>query len=102
MCIRDRSEAAINYRIIQQEIETNKTLLNSLLQGAKENEVVMAGKPNNISIVDYALSPESPIGPNRTLTVFVAFVLSVGFAIGFALFLEYIDDTVRSTEEVER
>jgi len=97
-----QNEAAINYRIIQQEIETNKTLLNSLLQGAKENDVVMAGKPNNISIVDYALPPEGPVGPNRTRTVFVAFVLSIGFGIGFALFLEYMDDTVRSTEEVER
>jgi capsular exopolysaccharide synthesis family protein len=97
-----QNEAAINYRIIQQEIETNKTLLNSLLQGAKENDVVMAGKPNNISVVDYALSPEGPVGPNRTRTVFVAFVLSIGFGIGFALFLEYMDDTVRSTEEVER
>jgi len=97
-----QNESAINYRIIQQEIDTNKTLLNSLLQGAKENDVVMAGKPNNISIVDYALAPEGPVGPNRTRTVFVAFVLSVGFGIGFALFLEYLDDTVRSTEEVER
>jgi len=34
-----QNEASINYRIIQQEIETNKTLLNSLLQGAKENDV---------------------------------------------------------------
>ena len=97
-----QNEAAINYRIIQQGIETNKTLLNSLLQGAKENEVVVAGKPNNISIVDYALAPESPIGPNRSRTVLVAFLLSIGLAIGFALFLEYMDDTVRSTEDVER
>ncbi len=97
-----QNEAAINYRIIQQEIDTNKTLLNSLLQGAKENDVMMAGKPNNISIVDYGLAPDSPIAPNRTRTVFVAFVLSIGFGIGFALFLEYMDDTVRSTEEVER
>ena len=97
-----QNEAAINYRIIQQGIETNKTLLNSLLQGAKENEVVVAGKPNNISIVDYALAPESPIGPNRSRTVLVAFLLSIGLAVGFALFLEYMDDTVRSTEEVER
>lgn len=97
-----QNEAAINYRIIQQGIETNKTLLNSLLQGAKENEVVVAGKPNNISIVDYALAPESPIGPNRSRTVLVAFLLSIGLAVGFALFLEYMDDTVRSTEDVER
>lgn len=97
-----QNEAAINYRIIQQEIETNKTLLNGLLQGAKENDVVLAGKPNNISIVDYALAPDGPIGPNRARTVVMAFLLSIGLGVGFALFLEYLDDTVHSTDEVER
>src|SRR6185437_10207435 len=97
-----QSEAAINYRIIQQEIETNKSLLNSLLQGAKENDVVLAGKPNNISIVDYALTPDSPVGPNRARTVLAAFFLSIGAGLGLALLLEYLDDTVHSTEEVER
>lgn len=97
-----QSEAAINYRIIQQEIETNKSLLNGLLQGAKENDVVLAGKPNNISIVDYALTPDTPVGPNRTRTVIAAFFLSIGLGLGLALFFEYLDDTVHSTEEVER
>jgi capsular exopolysaccharide synthesis family protein len=97
-----QNEAAINYRIIQQEIETNKSLLNGLLQGAKENDVVLAGKPNNISIVDYALTPDSPVGPNRTRTVIAAFFLSIGLGTGLALFFEYLDDTVHSTEEVER
>ena len=97
-----QNEAAINYRIIQQEIETNRTLLNGLLQGAKENDVVLAAKPNNISIVDYALAPDSPVGPNRGRTIIAAFALSIGLGIGLALFLEYLDDTVHSTEEVER
>jgi capsular exopolysaccharide synthesis family protein len=97
-----QNEAAINYRIIQQEIETNKTLLENLLQRSKENDVIMASKPNNISVVDYAITPEGPIGPNRTRTVFVALFLALGLGVGFALLLEYLDDTVHSTEEVER
>ena len=97
-----QNEAAINYRIIQQEIETNKTLLDNLLQRSKENDVIMASKPNNISVVDYAIAPEGPIGPNRTRTVFIALFLALGLGVGFALLLEYLDDTVHSTDEVER
>jgi succinoglycan biosynthesis transport protein ExoP len=97
-----QNEAAINYRIIQQEITTNKTLLDSLLQRSKENDVLMASKPNNISVVDFAVAPEGPVGPNRTRTVFLAMFLSLGLGVGCALLLEYLDDTVHSTEEVER
>ena len=93
-----QNEAAINYRIQQSEIETNKSLLNNLLQRSKENDVVMAGKPNNISIVDYAIAPDGPVGPNRLRTVFVALFLSLGLGVGFALFLVYLDDIVHSTD----
>jgi capsular exopolysaccharide synthesis family protein len=97
-----QNEAAINYRILQQEIATNKGLLDNLLQRSKENDVVLAGRPNNISVVDYAIVPDSPAGPQRTRSVMMAFVLSLGLGVALALFLEYLDDTVHSTEDVER
>src|SRR3989440_5901988 len=97
-----QNEAAINYRILQQEIETNKGLLDNLLQRSKENDVVLAGRPNNISIVDYAIVPESPVGPARLRSVMLAFVLSLALGVGLALFLEYLDDSVHSTDDVER
>src|SRR5262249_16584345 len=97
-----QNEAAINYHIIQQEIETNKGLLSNLLQRSKENDVTAASNANNISVADYALPPEGPVGPDRKRGVMLAFMLSLGLGVGLALFLEYLDDTVRSTEEVER
>ncbi|HBB98031.1 MAG TPA: hypothetical protein DC054_21825 [Blastocatellia bacterium] len=97
-----QNEAAINYRILQQEIETNKGLLDNLLQRSKENDVVLAGRPNNISVVDYAIVPDFPVGPARLRTVMLAFLLALGFGAALALFLEYLDDTVHSTDDVER
>jgi polysaccharide biosynthesis transport protein len=97
-----QNEAAINYRILQQEIETNKGLLDNLLQRSKENDVVLAGRPNNISIVDYAITPDYPVGPARMRSVMLAFVLSLGLGIGLALFLEYLDDSIHSTDDVEK
>src|SRR5438309_6472914 len=97
-----QNEAAINYRILQQEIETNKGLLDNLLQRSKENDVVLAGRPNNISVVDYAIVPDFPVGPARLRTVMLAFLLALAFGAALALFLEYLDDTVHSTDDVER
>lgn len=95
------NEATINYKIIQQEIETKSELLKGLLQGAKENDVKLAGTPNNIFVVDYAIAPDEAVGPRRLMSVMAALVLSLAFGAGLALFLEYLDDTVRSTDDVE-
>lgn len=99
---RTQNEASINYKIIQQEIDTNKGLLDGLLQRAKENDVVLAGTPNNLHVTDYATPPRVPIGPNRLQGVILAFLFSVGFGVCLATLLEYLDDSVRSSEEVHR
>ena len=97
-----QNEAAVNYRIIQQEIETNKTLLDGLLQRTKENDVVMAGTPNNIRVVDYAIAPKKPVSPKRTLMVGLSFLLALGCGVGLAFLVEYLDDSIRTTEDIEK
>lgn len=97
-----QNEAAVNYRIIQQEIETNKTLLDGLLQRAKENDVVLAGTPNNIHVLDYAPKPKAPIGPKRMQGVMLAALLSLVLGIAFARYLDYLDDSVSSVDDVEK
>jgi capsular exopolysaccharide synthesis family protein len=97
-----QNEAAVNYRIIQQETETNKQLLDGLLQRSKENDVLVAGTPNNIHLVDYAPVPKAPVGPRRMQGVMLALLLSFVFGIALARYLEYLDDTVHTAEDVEK
>jgi polysaccharide biosynthesis transport protein len=97
-----QNESAINYRIIQQEIETNKQLLDGLLQRSKENDVVLAGTPNNIYVADYAIAPDYPIGPQRLRGVIVTLFLSLAGGVALSIFLEFMNDSVRSTEDVDR
>jgi succinoglycan biosynthesis transport protein ExoP len=98
----NQNQAAINYNILKQEIETNKGLLDGLMQRSKENDVSMAGTPNNIHVVDYASEPKGPIGPRRLQGVMIALFLALALGVGLALFLEYLDDTVKSASDVER
>ncbi|HEX6186639.1 MAG TPA: polysaccharide biosynthesis tyrosine autokinase [Pyrinomonadaceae bacterium] len=97
-----QNEAAVNYRIIQQEIETNKGLLDGLLQRAKENDVMMAGTPNNIHVVDYAPVPKSPVGPKRAQSMALAALVALILGIALARYLDYLDDTIHSSDDVEK
>lgn len=97
----DQNEAAINYRIIQQEIDTNKGLLDNLLQKSRETEVVLNGTPNNVLVLDRALAPRSPEGPRRTKNVLIGMIASLFAGVGLAFILSWLDDTVRSTDNTE-
>jgi polysaccharide biosynthesis transport protein len=97
----NQNEAAINYRIIQQEIDTNKGLLSSLLQRSRETEVILNGTPNNVHIVDRALVPGVPDGPKRTKNVTVAFLASLFAGVGIAFVLNWLDDTIRVSDNFE-
>jgi polysaccharide biosynthesis transport protein len=61
----------------------------------------LAQAQNNISVNDLAIEPEKPVGPRRLSSVLAALFFSTLFGAGLALFLEYLDDTIHSTEEVE-
>jgi polysaccharide biosynthesis transport protein len=97
-----QNEAAVNYRILQQEIETNRGLLEGMLQRSKENEAALAAMRNNIHVSDYAVIPTVPVGPKRMLFTGVAFALALLLGVGLAVLFGYLDDSFRSTEDLER
>ncbi|MEP7214043.1 MAG: polysaccharide biosynthesis tyrosine autokinase [Acidobacteriota bacterium] len=97
-----QNEAAINYRIIQQGVETNKKLLDEMSEKQKQNEMLKAKAPNNIRVTDYAMLPTQPIDPKRGPFVGLAFLFSLSLGVGAALLRDYFDDSVHTTDEVEK
>lgn len=97
-----QNQGAVNIRLLEQNIETNKGFLDNLRKQMSGNDIAAQGSDNNISLIEPAIPPELPIGPRRLMTVFAALFLSTLFGMGLALVLEYLDDTIRSTEEIEQ
>ncbi len=97
----DQNQGAISIKLLQQNIETNKGFLDNLRKQVSGNDVAAQGTDNNISVTEIAIPPDTPEGPRRLITVFAALFLSTLFGMGLALLLEYLDDTIGSTEEVE-
>jgi len=92
----------IRYSILKREVDTNRQLYDGLLQRLKEVGVAGGVGINNITVVDKAQVPLAPYKPNLSQN------LSMGLAIGLALglmvawLLEYFDDSIRFTDDVER
>jgi len=58
------------------------------------------GAINTLSIIEPASLPTRPIGPARAMTVLTAATIGLVLAAGAALFLDYLDDTVRTEADV--
>lgn len=92
---------AVHLSHLEQNIATNKGFLETLRKQQSSNDVASQGSDNNISVAAFAIPPEQPVGPRRLTTVLAALLLSTLFGMGLALFLEYLDDTIKTTEEIE-
>jgi capsular exopolysaccharide synthesis family protein len=96
-----QNQGAVNIKLLQQNIDTNKGFLDNLRKQVSGNDIAAQGSDNNISVIEVAIPPELPVSPRRLMTVMAALFLSTLFGMGLALVLEYLDDTIRSTEEIE-
>jgi capsular exopolysaccharide synthesis family protein len=85
-----------------QNLETNKQYLNTLLQRQREFQIANGDRSNDVSIATFSRMPRAPIGPPRMRNIFVAFLLSLVAGIGLAFLLDFLDDTVKSVDDVDR
>src|SRR2546423_1321921 len=85
-----------------QRLEANKQYLNTLQQRQREVQIAQGAKGSEVSIENYDPWPRTPVGPHRLRNVLIAFVLSLGAGIGLAFLLDFLDDTVKSLDDVDR
>lgn len=59
-------------------------------------------KANNITIQDPAEPPRAPIKPKKRINILIAMFVGLFGGLGLAFFFEYLDDTVKDLEDMER
>jgi polysaccharide biosynthesis transport protein len=96
---------AILYNSLKIEVENKRKLLNTLVE--KQNETLVSSrlgslKTSGISIVDRAEVPRVPISPRKALNLILALILGLSGGVGLCFLLEYLDNTVKGPEEVEK
>ncbi len=99
--VMEMKDQAIQYNILKREADTNKELYKGLLQRMKETAVSAGLTMSNIQVLDKAEKPTGPYKPNIRQNLLLAAVVGLFLGIGLAFFFEYLDNTVKTPEEVE-
>jgi succinoglycan biosynthesis transport protein ExoP len=91
----------VEYNILKREAEANKILYDGLLTKLREAGVSAGLRSSNIRVVDPAMIPSTPARPAKTRNVALAFVVGLVGGIGLALMREYLDNTVKTPDDIE-
>jgi len=67
----------------------------------EQNTQNKLSRPGDVSIVEAATKPSAPVKPNVMVNTLLAAAVGLFLAAGIALLVEYLDDTVKSPEDLE-
>jgi len=100
--VNDIAAKSIQYNILKREVDTNKQLYEGLLQRLKEAQVSAGLKASNLRVVDPAEVPKYPVRPRVVLNLALGLIFGLALGIGVAFFQEYLDKTLKSSDDVEQ
>jgi polysaccharide biosynthesis transport protein len=92
----------IGYGVMEREAKSNREVYQSLLTREKELRVSANSRTNNVRVVDRAEIPRAPMTPGGRRTWLMSGVIGLVLAIAVALGLDYMNDTIKTPEDITR
>jgi len=95
------NKMGIALSVLQREADSNRQVYESLLQQTKETGIAGERRATNVRVVDAAETPRGPVSPNLRSDITFAFVAGLVFAIGLAFGFEYLDNRIKTPQELK-
>jgi len=87
--------------VYDREVQSNRQMYDMFMTRAKETNIGGDLQSTVARVVDPADAPRNPIRPNKPLIIGVALVLGLLVGVMLALLMELLDNTLKTTEDVE-
>lgn len=95
------NEKFIQYGVLTRDNETNRQLYDALIKRIKEQSVTEEIRTVNVWVVEKAEKPQYPVKPKKSLNILLGIIVGLFGGVGLAFFFEYLDNTIKSPDEVE-
>jgi len=99
--IQDISRKEFKVRDLQRQVESDRALYDTFMTRLQETTATSDRSSTNARVVGAALPPTEPSAPNKKLILVVALFLALVLGIAQAIIREILDNTFKSSEEVE-
>ncbi|HKL00191.1 MAG TPA: polysaccharide biosynthesis tyrosine autokinase [Desulfotignum sp.] len=94
-------EKSIQLGILQRNVDTNRFLYDALVKKMKERDITERNQSVNVWVIEEAKLPVTPAKPNKKRNILLGIILGLFGGIGLAFFFEYLDNTIKTPEDVE-
>lgn len=94
-------EAKISYDIMEQQLKRVEGFYQTILTKAKDFDIGAKDLLQNMKVQDPAFAPLKAVSPNKPLIFLGSIVGGLAAALGLALFFNFLDDSIKSQEDVE-
>jgi capsular exopolysaccharide synthesis family protein len=97
----DLPSQTLQYARLERDLKLNENLYLTMKQKYEESRITEAGQMGKVRILDPALVAEK-VKPNKKLNLLLGMILGLGFGLGYAFLREFMDNTVKAVEQLER
>jgi capsular exopolysaccharide synthesis family protein len=98
---RELSTLDAKQKELKREVESNEQLYNAFFTRLKETKEVGEFQSANARLIDTATPPLKPEKPKKKIILVMSFLLCIGFGIGLAFLFEFLNDGIRSVDDIE-
>jgi capsular exopolysaccharide synthesis family protein len=91
----------LHYARLERELRLNENLYLTMKQKYEESRITEAGQRGKVRILDPALLA-GQVKPNKKINISLGIIFGLALGIGSAFIREYLDNTVKAVEHLER
>jgi capsular exopolysaccharide synthesis family protein len=97
-----QSQRGAELELLKKESESARGLYDVLLQKLNESDIASSISSNNITLVEHAVPPSSPVSPNKTRIAGTGLLIGLVLGVGLVFGRDYLDNTIKGPEDIER